>query len=185
MGGARCYVVPRGNTCQASFAADTVPVLIALNAQARVVSSQGQRETPIESLYTGDGAHPLALTNEEILAEILLPHMSSAARCSYFRFSFRRAIDFPLVSTAVYLEKKDGLCTDARVILGALAPLPLRLAETEANLRQARLNERLLLHCSLKASREASKVSKSRRMNAFTKKIVEHLVYQGLRQACQ
>jgi 4-hydroxybenzoyl-CoA reductase subunit beta len=185
MEGERCYVVRGGKTCHSSLAADTVPVLIALQARARVISPLGEKIIPVETLYTGDGVKPLALTPAEILAEIILPLIPNGAEFAYMRFSLRQAIDFPLVSTAICLEKRNGLCYEARVVLGAVAPRPLRLTQVEAILKTEKITESLLRHCSMKASEEALNISKSGRIDAFTRKTIAHLVYQGLKKAWQ
>ena len=73
MGGKRCYFVPGGKTCHASLAADTVPILIALRAKAKVLSLKKGKTIPLEALYTGNGIRPLALSAEEMVGEIFLP----------------------------------------------------------------------------------------------------------------
>jgi 4-hydroxybenzoyl-CoA reductase subunit beta len=208
MGGERCYVVPGGKTCHASFAADTVPVLIALQAKVKIVSSSAtdpptlegggeggggqqvpsmsssgrERMIPVEELYTGNGLQPLALSQEELLSEIFLPFPPSAAECVYLRFSLCKAMDFPLVSAVIFLERKNGLCSEARIVLGAVAPRPLRLTQLEESLKGEKITESLLHDCSIKAPEEAWQISKSGRMDAFTRKMITHLVYQGLKK---
>jgi len=185
MGGERCYVVRGGKTCHASFAGDTVPVLIALQAKVKIVSLQGERMIPVEELYTGNGLQPLALSQEELLSEIFLPFPLSAPECVYLRFSLRKAMDFPPVSAAIFLEKSNGVCSDARIVLGAVAPCPLRLTQLEESLKGEKITESLLQHSSGKAPEEAWEISKSGRMDAFTRKIIMHLVYQGLKKTWQ
>jgi 4-hydroxybenzoyl-CoA reductase subunit beta len=183
LGGERCYVVRGGKACHASLAADTVPILIALQAQARIVSFRGEKSIPIEALYTGDGAHPLVLTHEELLSDVLLPSLPDGVGSSYLRFSSRKAIDFPLVSAGIYLRMKDGLCLDARVVIGAVAPGPLRLTPLEEALKGARISENLLQGCSRKAPEEAARISRSGRIDAFARRMVSRLVDQGLKEA--
>jgi 4-hydroxybenzoyl-CoA reductase subunit beta len=183
MGGKRCYVVRGGKNCHASLAADTVPVLIALEAKARVLSVKGDKTIPIEALYTGNGIRPHALSPEEMVGEIFLPRPEKGSGSSYLRYSLRQAIDFPLVSVAVCLAKRDGICAGAKVVLGAVAPGPLRLAQAEAVLKGQKISEELLKECSRRAPGEALKISKSGRIDDFAKTMIANLVYQALKQA--
>ena len=183
MGGKRCYVVPGGKTCHASFAAETVPVLITLRAKARVLSLRGQKTLPVEALYTGNGVRPLALSPEEIVGEILLPHPEKGTGSAYLRYSMRQAIDFPLASAAVCLVEKKGICAEARVVLGAVAPRPLRLGGVETALQGQKITEDLLNQCSRQAPEEALRISQSGRINSFTKTMITRLVYQTLNRA--
>jgi 4-hydroxybenzoyl-CoA reductase subunit beta len=181
-GGKKCYVVPGGKTCHASLAADTVPILIALEAGARILSLQGERTLPLETLYTGDGIRPLGLSPGEMVGEILLPRREGT-NSAYLRYSRRKAIDFPLASVAVSLAKREGTCAEARVVLGAVAPRPLRLEGVEAALKGRRVNEELLKECSRQAPGEALRMSKSGRIDSFTKTMIVSLVYQALGRA--
>ena len=184
-GGDRCYVVRGGKTCHASLAADTVPILIALNAKAKVLSLAGERVIPVENLYTGNGIRPLSLSEAELLAEIIIPRQEANSRAAYFRYSMRKAIDFPAASAAVFMAKKNGACTEARVVLGAVAPRPLRLLETERALIGQRITEPMLQDCARQASQEALQISKSGRMDRFTREITASLVFQALKKAWQ
>ncbi len=183
--GDRCYVVRGGKTCHASLAADTVPILIALKAKAKVLSLAGEKVIPLEELYTGSGIRPLSLSETELLAEISIPRQEADGGAAYFRYSLRRAIDFPVASAAVLLAKKNGTCTEARVVLGAVAPRPLRLLDTERALNGQRITELGLQDCARQASQEALQISKSGRMDRFTREITASLVLQALKKAWQ
>jgi len=183
MGGKRCYVVPGGRTCHASFAAETVPVLITLRARAKVLSLRGQKILPVEALYTGNGIRPLALSPGEMVGEIFLPRPEKGMGSAYLRYSMRQAIDFPLASAAVCLVEKKGICAEARVVLGAVAPRPLRLGQVETALQGQKITEDLLNQCSRQAPEEALRISRSGRIDSFTKTMITHLVYQALNRA--
>jgi len=184
-GGKKCYVVPGGKACHASLAAETVPVLIALNAKTKVVSLKKKRTIPVEDLYTGNGIRPHFLSPEEILTEVILPRPPKGMRSAYVRFSLRQAIDFPLASAAVCLVKKGDVCTEASVILGAVAPRPLRLAQMEEALKGKKISEPLIKECSVRAPEEALRMSQSGRMDSFIRKMIASLVYRALKKAWQ
>jgi 4-hydroxybenzoyl-CoA reductase subunit beta len=184
-GGQRCYVVRGSKTCHASLAADTVSMLIALKARAKILSKTGERTVPVEDLYTGNGVQPLGLLPDELLAEIFIPRPEPKGGAAYLRYSLRKAVDFPMVSTGVSLVKKNGVCQEARIILGAVAPRPLRLADAEKSLGGKQITESILRDCAQEASREALQISKSGRIDRFTREMITSLVFQALKKAWQ
>ncbi len=182
-GGKRCYVVPDGKTCHASLAADTIPILIALQAKAKILSLKGEKILPLDALYTGNGIRPLSLSPEEMVGEIFLPLPEKGIRSVYLRFSLRQALDFPSASVAICLTQREGICTEVRVVLGAVAPRPLRLAQVEGALEGKKIMDPILRECSRQAPEEAWQMAQSGRMDAFTKTMITSLVYQGLKKA--
>lgn len=183
-GGRTCYVVPGSRTCHASLAADTVPALIALGARVRILSSKEEKTVPLESLYTGNGVQPLSLAGEEILGEVILPRPQNGMRSAYQRYSLRKAIDFPSASAAVCLAAEKEICTQATVVLGAVAPQPLRLARLETALQGKKLREEFLKDVCRQAAEEARQISKSGRIDAFARSMISSLVFRALRKAC-
>src|SRR6476469_4855932 len=65
-----CWVAPGSPRCLAVQSADSVPVLIAMGARARLVSAAGEREIPVEELYRNDGIHYLTKAPDELLTAI-------------------------------------------------------------------------------------------------------------------
>jgi len=184
-GGERCYVVPGGKTCHSSLASDTIPALLAMDAKVTILFPSGQRTIPIHGLYTGDGLHPLKLTHGELLTRIILPSLPTGARSAYLRYSFRKAIDFPLISAGFYMEQNEGVCVNVRIALGALAPGPIRLYPLEEQLKGETITTELLRHCSEEAPKEALRSSRSGRINAFMRRMITHLVYHGLTEVSE
>ena len=184
-GGGRCYVVRGGKGCHASLAADTVPALIALQAKGKVLSPGGEKTVAIESLYTGNGLRPTSLGPQELLTEILLPRSQAGFGSAYCRFSHRQAIDFPVASAAVWLKGEAKACAEARVVLGGIAPGPVRLPQVEAALRGQTVTADLLRQCSQRASEEALQRSKSGRIDGFTRGLIASLVFQALNKVWQ
>ncbi len=184
-GGEKCYVVRGGKTCHASFAADTVPILVALQARAKIASLVGERLIPVEELYTGNGTRPLNLSEDDLLTEISIPRQEPDSGAAYFRYSMRKAIDFPAASVGAFLAKENGVCTEARVVVGAVSPRPLRLSETERILKGQKITEPRLQDCARQAGQEALRISRSGRMDGFTRKITADLVFRALKKAWQ
>ena len=104
MGGHICHVVPKGKKCHAVFSGDTVPALIALDAEVKLASNTGERLVPVSELYTGDGKDPLALKPGDLVSEIRLPMPTKSRSSTYLKYRLRDAIDFPMVGVAVRID---------------------------------------------------------------------------------
>ena len=122
----RCSLA--GNLCNASPAADSVPALYAAGAIAVVVGSKGRREVAVEQIPTAPGRTSLA--KDEFILEFKFPPRPPHSGDAYLRFIPRTEMDIAVVGVgiSVTLDAK-GVCTAARVGLGAVAPTVLLLKE--------------------------------------------------------
>ena len=144
-----------GNLCNASPAADAVPALIAAAATARVTGPGGTREVAVGDIATGPGKTTLA--KGEIVESIYLPARPERSGDAYLRFIPRTEMDIAVVGVGVSLTlDAAGICTAARVSLGAVAPTVLLVEEAAAALIGSPLDqgalERLAACCSAAAS---------------------------------
>jgi carbon-monoxide dehydrogenase medium subunit len=122
-----------GNLCNASPAADTVPAMMAAGAKASIIGPKGRREVPIEEVATGPGKTSLA--KGEIVASFLLPKRPPRSGDAYLRFIPRTEMDIAVVGAGVNLTLDDkGVCTHARVAIGAVAERALMVPDAAAAL---------------------------------------------------
>jgi carbon-monoxide dehydrogenase medium subunit len=129
-----------GNLCNASPAADSVPALIAARATCVIVGPKGQREAPVESIVIGPGRTSLA--RDEIVTEFHLPKRAPRSADAYLRFIPRTEMDIAVVGAGVNVTlDAGGVCRDARVALGAVAPTPLLVPEAAAALIGRKLDQ--------------------------------------------
>src|SRR5262245_26393009 len=127
--GDTCWVAPGSSRCWAVSSSDTAPVLVALNAQVRLVGPAGERLLPVQALYHDDGISYLGKRHDEIVTHILVPPATGLVM-EYVKVRRRGAFDFPILGVAVALRLNSaGICTEARVVLGAVASAPLLAAE--------------------------------------------------------
>ena len=113
-----------GNLCNASPAADSVPAMIAAGAVASVVGQNGARDVLVKDIATGPGQTSLA--SGEIVASIFLPERPPNSGDAYLRFIPRTEMDIAVVGVGISLTLDGGgVCTAARVGLGAVAPTAL------------------------------------------------------------
>ncbi len=128
-----------GNLCHASPSADLSPLFVALDSEAKILSASGERTVPMERFF--QGVNKTALKDDEILVEIKVPLPSSRREASYRRVA-RTVVDIALVSSSVSLTADDGgALTDARIVLGAVAPVPIRCKAAEKVLAGANTAE--------------------------------------------
>jgi CO/xanthine dehydrogenase FAD-binding subunit len=113
-----------GNLCNASPAADSVPALFAAGAIAVIIGPNGRREVPVEHVPTAPGRTSLA--KGEFILEFKLPPRPAHSGDAYLRFIPRTEMDIAVVGCGinVTLDAK-GICTAARVAVGAVAPTVL------------------------------------------------------------
>lgn len=117
-----------GNLCNGSPAADSVPALIAAGATVSIVGPKGRRELAVEDVMLAP--RKLALEKGEIIATFLLPARPERTGDAYLRFIPRTEMDIAVVGCGVCLTlDAKGVCTAARVSLGAVAARPLLVAE--------------------------------------------------------
>ncbi|WP_407170456.1 FAD binding domain-containing protein [Bradyrhizobium sp. ORS 111] len=126
-----------GNLCNGSPAGDSVPAMIAAGAIVTVQGPHGRREIKVEDVPAGPGR--TNLKPGEILVSFALPPCPAGSGDAYLRMIPRTEMDIAVVGLGVNLTLKDGICTAARVGLGAVAPTAL-LVEPAA---QALIGSRL------------------------------------------
>jgi CO/xanthine dehydrogenase FAD-binding subunit len=132
-----------GNLCNASPAADSVPALIAAKATCVVVGPKGEREVLVESVITGPGRTSLA--RDEFITEFRLPKRPPRSADAYLRFIPRTEMDIAVVGAGIDVTlDAGGVCREARVALGAVAPTPLLVPEAAAALIGRKLDQAAL-----------------------------------------
>ncbi len=120
-----CLVAPKSRVCLAICSSDTAPVLSSLGAEAVLVSGQGSRQVPLDTLYRDDGIDYLAKRPEELLQGVWIPEASFGWRNVYLKLRRRGSFDFPVLGVAAALRMSaTGTCDAAKVVLTAVASAP-------------------------------------------------------------
>jgi 4-hydroxybenzoyl-CoA reductase subunit beta len=124
-----CWVAPGSSKCWAVQSSDLVPVMVALGAKFRLVSTIGDRMIDARGFYNDDGIDYLKKRPDELLADIHLPP-TNGWRASYQKLRRRGAFDFPVLGVAAYVHLDlAGAVDDAKIVLGGIAPSPLEVKE--------------------------------------------------------
>ena len=131
-----------GNLCNGSPAGDSVPALIAAGCKA-VIAGPGQRkEIPIENFHLGPGK--TILENGQMLVALKFPKRNNNSADAYLRMTPRTEMDIAVVGCGVNISIENGVCTNARVSLGAVAPKPLLINEASDIMVGSSLDEETL-----------------------------------------
>jgi CO/xanthine dehydrogenase FAD-binding subunit len=171
-----------GNVCNASPSADTAPGLLALDAQAVLASSQGERRLPLETFFLGPGK--TALQPGELLIRLELPCPPARFGSFYLRHTPRAGMDlaFVGVSAAVQLGENGEICS-ARIALGAVAPTPMRAYRAEERLVGCQPDEALINEVSLLASAETRPIDDLRASADYRRHLAAVLTRRALEGA--
>lgn len=135
-GGERCFTVSPS---------DTAPALAALGATAELAGSE-RKSLEIADLFalpSFDITSMHTLKPGEILLRIRLPKPAPGTRSTFRKAAMRQSWDFALASAAVVCEMDGDTCREARIVLGAVAPVPWRAHAAEAAIRGAKLKDHI------------------------------------------
>ncbi|MSQ60596.1 MAG: xanthine dehydrogenase family protein subunit M [Betaproteobacteria bacterium] len=173
-----------GNLCNASPAADSVPALIAAGAVCEVAGAQGEREVPVEQIITGPGRN--ALARGEFIMGFRLPKPTGRAGDAYLRFIPRTEMDIAVVGVGVSLAlDAQGVCTHARVGLGAVAPTPLLVAAGAKALIGTRVDDAALKALAAAASAACKPIDDKRGTIAYRIKVAGVLARRAAKIALE
>ena len=169
----RYHAIMGGKACFAVCPSDTAIALTALDAEIEIKGPQKVRKVSVNEFYTPRGN---ILEPGELLTNIQIPIPAPGVRQTFLKFTLRKPVDFAIVSVAAVVTMQDGICKDARIVLGAVAPTPVRAIDSEKCLKGKVASEEDIAE----AARAAVKDAKPMRMNAYKVEITKTLVKRAL-----
>lgn len=172
-----------GNVCRASPSGDTLPALLVLDAEARLVGPSGERRVPLARFFVGPGR--TAMEPTELLAELVLPPPRPGTGAHYIKHSPRRAMDLAVVGVAALVVLEGERCVDARVALGAVAPTPLRVPAAEAHLVGREITAETAAAAAEAARAAARPITDVRGTAAYRSRMVEVLTRRCILRAAE
>jgi thioredoxin reductase len=158
--------------CVAVNASDLATALVALDAQVKTT----RRTLAIGDLFAAAESKSTVLAADELIEEIALPAPPAGTRQRYLKFRIRNAIDFPIVGLAFSATLAGGRFHDARVVLGAVAPIPLRAHAVEALLEGQAPSAALAEEAVALAVRDAQPLARNRAKVEIVKALVTKAV---------
>ena len=171
-----------GNLCNSSPAADTIPALLVNGAQCVIAGPSGERTVAAEDFMTGVGRN--CMVKGELLKMIHLPAPAAKTSDAYLRFIPRTEMDIAVAGAGVSVTVDDsGICTAARVAIGAVSPTALLVSEAADALIGTMLDEDALQAAATAASDASSPITDRRGTAEYRKQIVGVLVKRAAKIA--
>lgn len=172
-----------GNLCNASPSADMPPALIGLGAKVKIVGPEGERIVTLEDFFMGPGSS--VLKKGELLVEVQVPVSLPGTRGVYLKHAIRGSIELAIVGVAVVIlmDPEDGVCQDFKIVLGAVAPTPMRARNAEKIIKGRRIDESLIEKSAEAAQAEARPISDVRASAEYRSEMVKVFTRRALRQA--
>jgi aerobic carbon-monoxide dehydrogenase medium subunit len=170
-----------GNFCSGVPSADTPPICIAGRAEVVLAAAGGPRTIPAHEFFLGP--RRIALASGEILAEVVFPFLPSCSGAAYERFALRRATALAVASVAAMVEIEGVKIRAARVVLGAVAPIPMLAASCNRLLEGNEPSDGLFVRAAEAAAEEARPISDLRGSASFRRDLVRVLTVRVLRTA--
>lgn len=156
----RYHAILGGKGCFAVCPSDTAVALTALNATMKIAGSRKNRIVPVKDFFTTLGN---VLQVGEMVTEIQIPKPSDNAKQTFLRLTLRRPVDFAIVSVASVISLENGICRDASIALGAVAPVPIKAERAEQIIRGKQLDAKTAAEAAEAAVAGAKPLS----MNAY------------------
>ncbi|KMY66016.1 hypothetical protein AAU61_18790 [Desulfocarbo indianensis] len=168
-----------GNLAACNPASDVATALIALGAEIKVVGKNGQRQFPLEKFAVG--VRKNQLKKDEIVAEIVVPFQEEDASACFMNLA-RTKEDIAKVVVSVKVVRDGAQIKDARIVLGAVAPIIVRAAEAEAMLKGEKPTMQLVRAAARAAAdaKEVTPITDIRSTAEYRKEMVEVLTRRAL-----
>jgi hypothetical protein len=158
--------------CLAVGPSDIAIALIALDAD--IVTTK--RTLSSQAFFQANATCSTVLEPDELIKEIRIARPASGAVQRYEKFTLRKPIDFAIVSVASVITINDGVCRDARIVLGSVAPEPVRARKAEEVVRGRAIDNEI----AEEAGRQAVAGSITLSMNSYKLEITKALVKQAI-----
>lgn len=170
-----------GSLVHADPSSELPTVICCLNGEMKVVGPSGERALEPEEFFLT--YLTTSLEPSEILVEVRIPTLPQNTAWSFVELT-RRSGDFAIVGVATLLfMEDDGVCREARIALGGVAPTPIRAEEAEELLSGQVITEELIKKAGSEAA-EATETEPDYHASAeYRKDMARVFVQRGLHEA--
>jgi carbon-monoxide dehydrogenase medium subunit len=170
-----------GNLCNAAPSAENAPTLMAMNGEVVLYGKNGERRLPLEDFFKGPGM--TAIEPGEILTSVFVPLPPPRSGASYQHISARGRVDISAVCVGSMAVLNGNACEDVRIVLGAVAPVPMRALKAEKVLKGEKESQALIEKAAAQASKECKPISDVRASAGYRKSMAEVLTKRALNEA--
>jgi xanthine dehydrogenase YagS FAD-binding subunit len=189
-GGSRCYAIEGDNKFNAILGggpsyivhpSDCAPALVALNATVEVSGPKGVRKMPLERFFvlpTQSLQRENILQPNEIVTAVSVPMPATGTRTTYLKFMEKDSFDWAVSAVAARLDIVNGVCRDARIVLGGVAPIPWRSRQAEAVLKGKKINAALAAQAANAAMADAKPLARNAYKVPLTKTLIRRAILE-------
>lgn len=174
----RARATVAGNICSAVPCGDFPVILIALGADVELTSSRGSRNTALKDFFAGP--RETVRKSDELLTRILVPKKRPGSGACFAKFQRRASNSLAVASVASFLDVQDGVCREARIVLGSVAPIPLLAERAGALLAGKAPDAGALARAAEIARDEAKPITDVRGTEKFRRELVYALTRRTL-----
>jgi carbon-monoxide dehydrogenase medium subunit len=173
-----------GNICNASPAADTPPALVAFDAEVRLSSADETRTMPLLDFILGN--RETALREGEYLESIKLAVPPPDSGSAYHHFRVRGGMEIAMVSAAVnvQVDPESGSVKDSRIVLGVVAPTPIRATDAEEMLAGQVPSDELLASAAESCAKVSRPIDDFRASADYRREMLKVLFERAINEAC-
>ncbi len=169
-----------GNIVNASPAADSLPALLVYEAELILVSARGERRAPYADFHTDYRKTKLA--PDELVRAVRLERRFSEYYAHARKVGARNAQAIAKVCLAALGRLSNGVIEDIRLAMGSVAPVPLRLVETERIVKGRPIDPSLVLSAKKAVAAEIRPIDDIRSTKRYRAAVAGNLVAEFLGQ---
>jgi len=170
-----------GNICAGLPILNLPPVVSALDAELKVVSTEGERSIPASEFFID--YFLTALRPDEFVTEIRIPRLPERTGSVFQAFKIL-TVDFPTVSIAIRVTVSDKeTCEDARIVFGSVGRIPFRAMKAEKKLRGKKLEDKVIKEVAEAVPEEIEPISDLRASAEYRKELSKVLTENALIKA--
>jgi len=145
-----------------------------MGAVAKTAGPRGEKLVKLEDFFVGPGK--TALSRDEVLMEIDVPGQPRESHGAYLKHGPRNAMDIAIVNVAVTFSLHEKVCVNPRIVLGSVAPVPMRTMRAEAAINNKPFDETIIMKAATIASEECSPISDIRASADYRRAMVRVVV---------
>lgn len=179
----RAKATMAGNICNASPSNDSSPNLLVQEAKLLVQGPNKDRVIPFNEFFVG--FKKTALEPGEIVTGIVIPPLAENEAAAYYKHAVRKAMDLAIIGVAVKIRVENGICTDAKIALGAVAVTPIRAPKAEEVLIGKELTEEVIAAASEAAMNSCDPISDIRASKEYRKDMVRVFTKRAIKDCLE
>ncbi len=177
-----CHAAPELSHCTAVFSSDLAPLLIALDANAELHSSQSILKIPLSRLYNDDGKNHVSLFQSEILSSVSIP-FNEKIKSAHGKIRARNSIDFAMANVGVAISfNQKNMCEKANIVVGAVSSSPIIADNVAQKLVGENITEKLIEEVAKEISSLIHPIPNIDGAVSYRKKMVRVLVKRALKK---